>query len=98
MTSDADDDGIFKSSTSLDSRYSAVFEDDGEVAYGYLLLDGAIISDVWLYNGDDTRPERIVPVSDDEEVSIVWMYDRSSVPIAVQFWIRGALHAGISVG
>ena len=27
MTSDDDDDGIFKSSTSLDSRYSAVFED-----------------------------------------------------------------------
>ncbi len=78
MTSD--DDGVFKSSTSLDPRYSAVFEDDGEVAYGYLLLDGAIISDVWLYNSDDTRPGCVVPVSDDEE------------------GIRGALHAGISVG
>ena len=68
------------------------------VAYGYLLLDGVIISDVWLYNWDDTRPERIIPVSDDEEVSIVWIYDKGSVTIAVQFWIRGALHAGISVG
>ena len=97
MTSDDDEDGIFKSSTSHDARYSAVFEDDGEVAYGYLLLDGEIISDVWLYNNDDTRPEYVAPVSDDDEVSIVWIYDGNSAPIAVQFWIRGALHAGISV-
>jgi len=98
MTSDDDDNGIFKSSTSLDSRYSAVFEDDGEVAYGYLLLDGAIISDVWLYNSDDSRPGHVIPVSGEDEVSINWVYDGSSTPIAVQFWIRGARHAGISVG
>ena len=41
---------IFKSSSSLDPRYSAVFEDDGTVAYAYLLRSGKIIGDVWLYN------------------------------------------------
>src|ERR687898_201513 len=30
--------------------YSAVFEDDGKVAYAYLLDDGRIVADVWLYN------------------------------------------------
>lgn len=30
--------------------YSAVFEDDGRVAYAYLCRDRAIIGDVWLYN------------------------------------------------
>ena len=49
MTSEEDDDdGIFESSMSEDPRYSAVLEDDGEVAYGYLLLDGEIVSHVWL--------------------------------------------------
>ena len=30
--------------------YSAVFEDDGKVAYAYLLRDNKIVADVWLYN------------------------------------------------
>ena len=47
MTSEEDDDdGIFESSMSEDPRYSAVLEDDGEVAYGYLLLDGEIVSQI----------------------------------------------------
>jgi len=34
-----------------DSGYSVVFDDDGRVAYAYLLNDcEAIVSDVWLYN------------------------------------------------
>ena len=30
--------------------YSGLFEDDGKVAYAYLLDDGRIVADVWLYN------------------------------------------------
>jgi len=39
--------------------YSIIVEDDDHVAYGYLLKDSAIISDVWLYNSDDSpiKPE-----------------------------------------
>src|SRR5690242_2309619 len=55
---DDNDGGVFESSTSQDLRYSAVFEDDGAVAYGYLLLDGKIISDVWLYNSGNTPSRR----------------------------------------
>ena len=96
MTDDGDDDGVFVSSSSRDPQYSAVFEDDGEVAYGYLLSDGQIISDVWLYNSD-TGPSRIAAVSSEDEVSIVWVYGEGPVPVAVEFWIRGTLQAGISV-
>ena len=56
MTDDDEEDeaGVFKTSTSDDPRYSAVFEDDGEVAYGYMMIDKNIVSDVWLYNTADT--------------------------------------------
>ncbi|MBC8045942.1 MAG: hypothetical protein H7Y00_04055 [Fimbriimonadaceae bacterium] len=30
--------------------YSIIIEDDGRVAYAYLLKNGDIVSDVWLYN------------------------------------------------
>jgi len=30
--------------------YSAIFEDDGKVAYAYRLDNGKIVADVWLYN------------------------------------------------
>src|SRR3954471_17477542 len=32
------------------SGHSAVFEDDGRVAYAYLLDGDEIVADVWLYN------------------------------------------------
>lgn len=32
------------------SRYAIIIEDDGKVAYAYLMLDNKIIGDVWLYN------------------------------------------------
>ena len=35
-------------------RYSVVIEDDGRVAYAYLLEDEDIIADVWLYNQSAT--------------------------------------------
>jgi hypothetical protein len=33
-----------------ETGYSAVFEDDGKVAYAYLLSEDRIVADVWLYN------------------------------------------------
>ena len=96
MTSEEDnDDGIFESSMSEDPRYSAVLEDDGEVAYGYLLLDGEIVSHVWLYNNDDAAA-RFIPIVDGDDVSFVWAYGESGVPVSVEFWIRGRLHARVA--
>jgi hypothetical protein len=42
------------------SGHSAVFEDDGRVAYAYLLDGDDIVADVWLYNRAATpeQPER----------------------------------------
>ena len=41
-----------------DSGYSVVFEDNGRVAYAYLLDENdAIVSDVWLYNRCTTPSE-----------------------------------------
>jgi hypothetical protein len=39
--------------------FTIVIEDDDRVAYGYLLQDGKIVSDVWLYNCVDApvRPD-----------------------------------------
>jgi len=42
--------GIFKGVDFTGTDYSAIFEDDGKTAYGYLLKAGSIVSDVWLYN------------------------------------------------
>jgi hypothetical protein len=56
MEDDDEEDGagVFASSTSDDPRYAAVFEDDGQVAYGYMVIDKTIVSDVWLYNSANT--------------------------------------------
>jgi hypothetical protein len=58
MTSNDQTTGIFTSAASSDPRYSAVFEDNGSVAYGYMLLDKRIIGDVWLYNRGDAPSRR----------------------------------------
>ena len=39
------------------SDYSAVFEDDGRVAYAYLLEGNGIVADVWLYNHGEPPDE-----------------------------------------
>ena len=63
---DEDDQGVFEISVSDDPRYEAEFLDDGEVAYGYMLCDGKIIADVWLYNvGDAPDVLRKSPVDSD---------------------------------
>lgn len=46
--------------TDEESGYAVVFEDDGRVAYGYLLdPKGRIVGDTWLYNRCETpdKPE-----------------------------------------
>ena len=40
------------------NNYSIVFEDNGIVAYSYLLRVGEIVSDVWLYNRTAAPLER----------------------------------------
>ena len=47
---------LFKQANS-GTGYSAVFEDDGRVAYAYLLFEDKIVSDVWLYNRIATPQE-----------------------------------------
>ena len=37
--------------------WSVVLEDNGRVAYAYLLDEGEICADVWLYNAGDTGPD-----------------------------------------
>lgn len=37
-----------------DEKYSLIIEDNGQVAYAYLLSGENIISDVWLYNQQET--------------------------------------------
>jgi hypothetical protein len=37
-------------SQASDGKTTALFEDNGKVAYCYIIEDGKIISDVWLYN------------------------------------------------
>lgn len=39
-------------SCEFDENYSVLIEDDGRVAYAYLLEYGDVIGDVWLYNQD----------------------------------------------
>jgi hypothetical protein len=41
-----------------DGRTSAVFEDDGDVAYCYVMVEGEIRSDVWVYNRRSTPVEK----------------------------------------
>jgi len=41
----------------LDSSYSLIIEDDGRVAYAYLMEYGDIIGDVWLYNHQEAMKQ-----------------------------------------
>lgn len=40
-------------SCEVDDAYSVLIEDDGRVAYAYLLEFGDVIGDVWLYNQEE---------------------------------------------
>jgi hypothetical protein len=50
MTRKCDNEGLLLRFRSPASNHSVVFEDNGRVAYAYLLLGIEIIADVWLYN------------------------------------------------
>jgi len=52
------DDELLLRLDSPDGRLSVMLEDDGRVAYAYLLQDGKVVGDVWLYNVVET-PERV---------------------------------------
>lgn len=41
---------IFAQDDSGHSDLSAIFEDDGRVAYAYLVRDQRVVADVWVYN------------------------------------------------
>ena len=47
----------FKQFISEVKNYSVIIEDDGKVAYAYLLRDEQIVADVWLYNQQDSPRE-----------------------------------------
>lgn len=42
--------GVWVAHDDPQGKHSAVFEDDGRVGWAYLLDDGKIVTDVWLYN------------------------------------------------
>jgi hypothetical protein len=50
MISKNHDKSIILTDADPQSRYRAVFEDDGRTGYAYLLKDKDVVSDVWLYN------------------------------------------------
>lgn len=57
---DNDDTGILVEFIHTETGFSVVFDDNGKVAYGYLIqADETIVADVWLYNrgGTPTDPE-----------------------------------------
>ena len=43
-------DTVIIQAESPDGKLSVVLEDDGDVAYAYLLEEGIVVGDVWLYN------------------------------------------------
>lgn len=48
---------LFVQLSSPDRRCTCIIEDDGVVAYAYLLIEGKIVSDLWLYNHAATPKE-----------------------------------------
>lgn len=81
---------FFKKNTELllrydddQSNYSVVFDDNGRVAYAYLLENEDIISDVWLYNVCPTpdQPEwqdrRKMPFANSKEYAATAMVQRA---------------------
>lgn len=54
---------MFVSERDAKSGLSVVFEDDGRVAYAYVVRDEKIIADVWVYNrvAAPTEPEWVSP-------------------------------------
>ena len=54
--------GVYAQFFDSNSEYSFIFDDDGRVAFGYLLRRGKINAEVWLYN-IKSPPIKIIPPS-----------------------------------
>jgi hypothetical protein len=52
-----DSDGIFLETKDPLTEYYAVFEDNGKVAYAYLIKNKQVVGDVWLYNHGSPKLE-----------------------------------------
>jgi hypothetical protein len=65
-----------------DKHYSLIIEDDGRVSYAYLLKDRDIISDVWLYNQQES-PDNTNWTNRDEMPFLnpkEYLYEGKSIP------------------
>ena len=49
-----------------ENKYSLIIEDNGKVAYAYLLENGDIISEVWLYNNGESLYDNWDSISEDD--------------------------------
>lgn len=50
-------DFLYKAPCNFNPDYAVIIEDDGIVAYAYLLFNEEIIADIWLYNQAETPEE-----------------------------------------
>ena len=76
---------------------SAVFEDDGKVAYAYLLDKGRIVADVWVYNRAATpespewRDRSKAPFLNPRDFTIAEFFPPAADESEVEFsWSRDA--------
>jgi hypothetical protein len=58
MSADPVDEGVVLRFEESATKRALLLEDDGRVAYAYLLEDERIVGDVWLYNVGET-PDRV---------------------------------------
>lgn len=70
---------MWKQFFNLESKFSVIFEDDGRVAYAYLLDDSEIVGDVWLYNR--------IPAPDVPE----WKSDKEPPYLNAKMYVREPL-------
>lgn len=89
-----------------DTPWTVVVEEDGDVAYAYLLRDQKIVSHVWLYNAhrNSSKQELAALVAADVtvrplrfEVSVraIWR-EATAERVVVEIWLYGRLHACLS--
>jgi hypothetical protein len=68
-----------------ESDRAIVLEDDGRVAYAYLIIEGQMVGDVWLYN--------VSPAPD-----VVDWKDASKIAVGAEVRIGGILMARLEIG
>ena len=91
---------IFFEKKCPDKIHSLVFEEDDKVAYAYLLKDGKIITDVWLFNVIES-PKSLIDASNfirpdrEEQIYVGWFIHDEKLQKAFIF-IDNVLHATIA--